>query len=51
MEGGYYHITSRGVAGQETSCDDEDREVFLDKVEESHQRWGRRILRSGSERR
>ena len=38
--GGYYHITARGVARGTIFFDDEDREDFLQRLGEAHERWG-----------
>jgi putative transposase len=38
--GAFHHITTRGVASQDIFFDDEDREVFLQQLATSYQRWG-----------
>ena len=38
--GGYYHVTSRGVAQQDIFLDDADRETFLGLLASAHERWG-----------
>jgi len=38
--GGYYRIAARGAARGTIFFDDEDREDFLQRLGEAHERWG-----------
>ena len=38
--GGYYHVTSRGVAQQDIFLDDADRKSLLELLGSAHERWG-----------
>ena len=40
VAGGYHHVTTRGVGRQDIFGGDEDREFFLAKLGEAHERWG-----------
>ena len=43
IAGGYYHVTTRGVAQQEIFFEDEDREAFLELLRQVHERYGLRF--------
>ncbi len=38
--GAFYHITNRGVGRQDIFFKDYDRKVFLEKLEDLHEKWG-----------
>ena len=40
----YYHVMNRGAAYQSIFRNDEDREAFLEGLEEVHRRWKARIF-------
>jgi putative transposase len=38
--GAYYHITTRGVGRQDIFLDEMDKQMFLGKVKDVHEKWG-----------